>query len=261
VTKAFDELSLVPEAQELRANLAEWMKPVAVRGGALAAGNRVILKFPDLHVRIGIVLAKAVAARLSEDEVAVVLGDVETAREFSGLAQDHIVFTGSPAIGKVVAAAAARNPVPVTLELDGKNPAVTHRIAGTRMLNDGQICLCPDYVLVPSELHDEFAKLVDEFRALFPGYLANPGVVSIVNDRNYDRITGLIDDAVAKGATKLQVVSEQEKSALPSREGRRIPPAVSDGLIHAMAPGAPFGGVGNSGTAAYHGWTRALPPP
>ncbi len=247
---------MVPEAQELRANLAEWMKPVAVTGGfvqqkplgvvgvvgawnfplsltltpaldALAAGNRVILKFPDPQVRTGIVLAKAVATRLTEDEVAVVLGDIETARQFSDLALDHIVFTGSPAIGKVVAAAAARNLVPVTLELGGKNPAVVardadlalaaHRIAGTRILNGGQICLCADYVLVPSELRDEFvAKLVGEFRALFPAYLGNPGVVSIVNDRNYDRITGLLDDAVAKGAPKLQAVNEQEKL-----EGRR----------------------------------------
>lgn len=266
LTKAFDELIFVAPAQELRENLEEWMKPIEVPGGfiqqkplgvvgvigawnfpfeltihpaldALAAGNRVIIKFPDFHVRTGKILAQAVSEYLAEDEVAVVTGDLDTARAFSDLPLDHIIFTGSPAIGKMVAEAAGRNLVPVTLELGGKNPVVVardadfdlaaHRVAGTRVLNGGQICLCPDYAFVPRERGDEFvSKVMSEFRTLFPDYLNNPGAVSIVNDRNFDRVVGLIDDAVAKGATKLQAVNDAEAVELPSKDGRRIPPTV-----------------------------------
>jgi coniferyl-aldehyde dehydrogenase len=299
---------------------------------ALAAGNRVMIKFPELEVRTGQVVAEAVAKYFSEDELVVIVGDLETAQAFSALQLDHIIFTGSPAIGKVVAAAAGQNLVPVTLELGGKNPVVVardadldlaaQRIAGTRMMNSGQICLCPDYVFVAREQGEEFiAKLRNELTTLFPDYLDNPGAVSIVNDRNYDRIIGLIDDATAKGATKIQVVNEAEAAALPSREKRLIPPTIllnvpaeatiseeeifgpvlpvylyddiqevinyvstrpsplgtywygqdsrefqhylhfttsggvtrNDGVVHAFRKGTPFGGVGNSGTGAYHG--------
>lgn len=361
LTKSFDVLSWVPDAEDLRENLEEWMKPVQLSGGfiqqkplgvigvigawnfpldltiqpalaALAAGNRVFIKFPDFHVRTGKVLAEAVSRYFGEDEVAVVTGDLQTAQAFSDLEFDKIIFTGSPAIGKVVATAAARNLVPVILELGGKNPVVVardadldlaaRRVAATRVLNGGQICLCPDYVFVPREHADEFIKKVsDAFMALYPDYLNNPGVVSIVNDRNYDRVVGLIDDAVAKGARKIEVANPDEADALPSRAGRRIAPTLlldvpesakisseevfgpvlsvyryddihevieyvntrpsplaaywyggdsdefrlfldhttsggvtrNDGLIHAFLQGAGFGGVGNSGTGAYHG--------
>lgn len=361
LTKSFDMLSWIPDAQDLRENLEEWMRPVQLQGGfiqqkplgvigvigawnfpldltiqpalaALAAGNRVFIKFPDFHVRTGKVLAEAVSRYFGEDEVAVVTGDLQTAQAFSELQFDKIIFTGSPAIGKTVAVAAARNLVPVTLELGGKNPVViahdadldlaAKRVADTRVLNGGQICLCPDYVFVPREHADEFiGKVLAEFMALYPDYLSNPGAVSIVNDRNYDRVVGLIDDAVAKGARKIEAVNPDEASALPSRAGRRIAPTLlldvpepakisseeifgpvlsvylyddvdevinyvntrpsplaaywyggdseefrlfldhttsggvtrNDGLIHAFLPGAGFGGIGNSGTGAYHG--------
>lgn len=361
LTKAFDVLAWLPDAEDLRENLEEWMKPVQLTGGfiqqkplgvvgvigawnfpldltiqpalaALAAGNRVFIKFPDFHVRTGRVLAEAVSRYFGEDEVAVVTGDLQTAQAFSDLEFDKIIFTGSPAVGKVVATAAARNLVPVILELGGKNPVVVahdadldlaaRRVAGTRVLNGGQICLCPDYVFVPREHADELVRKVsDEFMALYPDYLNNPGVVSIVNDRNYDRVVGLIDDAVAKGARMIEVANPDEADALPSRAGRRIAPTLlldvpesakisseeifgpvlsvypyddihevieyvntrpsplaaywyggdsdefrlfldhttsggvarNDGLIHASLHGAGFGGVGNSGTGAYHG--------
>ncbi|MEU1343311.1 aldehyde dehydrogenase family protein [Streptomyces sp. NPDC005827] len=264
LTKATEVLGLVEEAKCLRTNLEVWMKPTPVDGvapafiqhkplgvigvvtawnfpvilavhpalDALAAGNRVIMKFTDLHARTGEVFARAVAKYLREDEVAVVCGDLETAQEFSDLPLDKIVFTGSPAVGKLVAAAAGANLVPVTLELGGKNPVVVapdadlelaaHRIAGTRMLNGGQVCLCPDYVFVPRQKAEDFtAALQAELARLFPTYTDNPAAVSIVNERNFDRVLGLIEDAVAKGARKITAIEEE-----PSRASRLIPPTI-----------------------------------
>ncbi|MGW5519217.1 aldehyde dehydrogenase family protein [Nocardia africana] len=359
LTKALDVLPSVAAAQELRDNIETWMKPERLPGGfvqkkplgvvgvvgawnfpleltihpaidALAAGNRVIIKFPDHHPRTGALLAGAVAKYLSPDEVSVVVGDLETARLFSELQLDHLVFTGSPTIGKKVAEAAGRNLVPTTLELGGKNPVVVakdadlslaaHRIAGTRLLNGGQICLCPDYVFVPRELSREFAdRMVAEFEAFFPDYSTSGGVVSIVDQRNYDRVIGLIDDAVSRGAHKVTLKTASPVSGADPE--RRVAPTllldvpvdaaitdeeifgpvlpvhlydsldevtdyissrpaplgaywfgpqdsafeqfltsttsggvtVNDAIAHAFLPGAPFGGVGNSGSGAYHG--------
>ncbi len=268
LTKALDTLPVVGSAQELRDGIREWMEPETVPGGyvvkqplgvvgvigawnfpleltihpaidALAAGNRVIIKFPDLHPRTGAILARAVAKYLSPDEVAVVVGDVRTAQAFSELPLDHIVFTGSPAIGRKVAEAAARNLVPTTLELGGKNPAVVsrsadldlaaHRIATTRLLNGGQVCLCPDYVFVHEQDEELFLeKLAQEVEALFPPGAGDSGAVSIVNDRNYNRVNALIDDAVAKGAVRVSSGGHIDSGSAPASGsgGRLIPPTI-----------------------------------
>ena len=269
LTKLFDILAWVGDAKETRDNLGEWMKSVPLDGpvpavveqkpkgvvgvmgawnfpvtltvqpafAALGAGNRVIMKFPEFHPRTGKVFGDAVDKYFGEDEVAVVVGDLHTARAFSELPLDHLVLTGSPAVGRAVATAAGKNLVPLTLELGGKNPVVVgsdadldlaaHRVALGRMMNSGQVCLCPDYVFVPRDRHDVFvSKLEEAFRQAFPTYLGNPGAVSIVNERNYDRIVALIDDAVSKGAKKKQVVDPQEADLLPSRERRLIPPTI-----------------------------------
>ncbi|MFF8321047.1 aldehyde dehydrogenase family protein [Streptomyces bobili] len=264
LTKASEILGLVEEARVLRQGLEEWMKPLPVDGpipafiqhkplgvvgvvtawnfpvalavrpalDALAAGNRVIMKFTDVHVRTGEVFAQAVAKYLGEDEVAVVCGDLRTAQEFSDLPFDKIIFTGSPAVGRLVATAAGANLVPVALELGGKNPVVVapdadldmaaHRIAGTRMLNGGQVCLCPDYVFVPRRHMEEFAaSLQSELAGFFPTYVDNPAAVSLANERNFDRVLGMIQDAEAKGARKITAVDEE-----PSREALLIPPTL-----------------------------------
>ncbi|MEV0692541.1 aldehyde dehydrogenase family protein [Streptomyces sp. NPDC050388] len=269
LSKMFDVLSWLEDVKVNRECLEEWMKPVVLDGpppafieqkpkgvvgvigawnfpvsltvhpafAALAAGNRVIMKFPENHPRTGRVLAQAVAKYFAEDEVAVVLGDLETARDFSSLPLDHIVLTGSPAVGKAVAGAASANLVPVTLELGGKNPVVlgrdadldraAERLALARVMNSGQVCSCPEYVFVPRAHLDTFrTKLEAEFRLLFPTFLENPAAVAIINDRNYERITALIDDATARGATKLQVVAPDEAAHLPSPGKRLIPPTI-----------------------------------
>ena len=204
---------------------------------ALAAGNRVMIKFSDMTPRTAEVFARAVASRMSPEEVVVVGGGLATATAFSDLRFDHLFFTGSPKIGRIVAAAAGKNLVPVTLELGGKNPAIVApdaeidgaavRIAGGRMLNNGQVCLSPDYAFVPVSKKQEFIEAYrDAILTYFPTFVDNPDVVSIINDANYTRITGLIEDAKAKGATEIVIVPEDERDRLPAPAARRMPPTL-----------------------------------
>lgn len=202
---------------------------------ALAAGNRVMIKFSDMTPRTGAVFARAVASRMSPEEVVVVNGGLATASAFSDLRFDHIFFTGSPKVGRLVGTAAARNLVPVTLELGGKNPAIVApdadvadaagRIAAARLFNNGQVCLSPDYAFVPEASRDAF---VEAYRTAvlthFPTFADNPDVVSIVNDANYARVTGLVADAKSKGATEIVIVPEGER--LPDPRSRRLPPTL-----------------------------------
>ncbi|MGQ4618899.1 aldehyde dehydrogenase family protein [Nocardia sp. R7R-8] len=204
---------------------------------ALAAGNRVMIKFSDIPQRTADVFARAVASRMDPDEVTVVRGGLETARAFSDLPFDHIIFTGSPAVGAQVAEVAGKNLVPVTLELGGKNPVVVsrdadlataaERIAGFRLTNGGQICLCPDYVFVPRGSEAEFLAAYEAaIRKFFPTYLDHAGVVSIINERNFDRVVGLVEDAVDKGARAVVIAGPDESPRLPDRKSRRIAPTV-----------------------------------
>ncbi|CUU55053.1 coniferyl-aldehyde dehydrogenase [Parafrankia irregularis] len=209
---------------------------------ALAAGNRVMIKVSEIPSRTADVLAGALAARMHPDEVAVIRGDARTAAAFASLPFDHLIFTGSPEVGALVAEAAGRNLVPVTLELGGKNPVVlggdadvalaAQRIAAGRLLNGGQVCLCPDYVFVPRARLDEFvAAYGSAVRQHFPSYLHDPQAVSLVNDRNFERVRALIDDAAARGARVVHIAAEGEQGTLPpgslSDPGRRlIPPTV-----------------------------------
>ncbi|MEV6060962.1 aldehyde dehydrogenase family protein [Nocardia asteroides] len=204
---------------------------------ALAAGNRVMIKFSDMAPRTGAVFARAVASRMSPEEVVVVNGGLATATAFSDLRLDHIFFTGSPKVGRLVAVAAGRNLVPVTLELGGKNPAIVApdadvadaavRLAAARLINNGQACLCPDYVFVPASRRDAF---VEAYRSAvlthFPTFVDNPDVVSMVDEANYARVTGLVEDAKAKGAVELVLVPEDERDRLPGAQSRRLPPTL-----------------------------------
>lgn len=204
---------------------------------ALAAGNRVMIKFSDMTPRTGEVFARAVASRMSPDEVTVVNGGVQTAADFADLRFDHIFFTGSPKVGRLVGAAAGKNLVPVTLELGGKNPAIVApdadvaeaaaRIAAGRLINNGQVCLCPDYAFVPESGKDAFVEAYRQAALThFPTFIDNPDVVSVVNDANYARVSGLIDDAKVKGATEIVIVPDEERSRVPDSAARRIPPTL-----------------------------------
>jgi coniferyl-aldehyde dehydrogenase len=204
---------------------------------ALAAGNRVMIKFSDMTPRTGAVFARAVASRMSPEEVVVVNGGLQTATAFTDLRLDHIFFTGSPKVGRLVATAAGKNLVPVTLELGGKNPAIVApdadiadaatRLAAARHVNNGQVCLCPDYAFVPESGEQAFVEAYKKaVLAHFPTFVDNPEVVSIVNDANYARVTGLIEDAKSKGATEIVIVPEAERGRVPDAASRRVPPTL-----------------------------------
>ncbi|WP_457108931.1 aldehyde dehydrogenase family protein [Marmoricola sp. URHA0025 HA25] len=229
--------------------IGPWNFPVGLvvqpAAEALAAGNRVMIKFSDVNSRAGAVLARAIEEEFDPRELVVVNGGLDIATAFSALPFDHLFFTGSPAVGKLVQRAAAENLTPVTLELGGKNPVVVghdadipfaaERIAASRMVNGGQVCLCPDYVFVPESMVDQFVSETRRaFLRLLPDYPTNPAVTTIVNDKNFVRVTALISDALDKGATAVLGVSEADARRLPDPATRRIAPTLLLGVTDDM---------------------------
>ena len=196
--------------------IAPWNFPVYLALGplvaALAAGNRAMLKMSEFTPRTTRAVRAMLAEVFAEDEVAVFGGAVLAAQAFSALPFDHLVFTGSPAIAPHVMRAAAANLTPVTLELGGKSPALVaaaadlaaaaRSIVHGKAFNAGQICVAPDYALVPQSKVAEFAKLAESaFRALYPSVAGNADYTGIVTDRQHARLTDILADARAKGAS------------------------------------------------------------
>ncbi|WP_137723030.1 aldehyde dehydrogenase family protein [Prescottella subtropica] len=178
---------------------------------ALGAGNRAILKPSEIVPRTAQVLADAVAEVFDPSEIAVVTGGPDLADTFTSLPFDHLVFTGSTEVGKLVMANAAKNLVPVTLELGGKSPTVVGRsadldaaankIAIAKASNGGQLCVSPDVVYVPREHLDTFVESLEKsYASLLPTITDNPDVVAIVSDRHLARVEGLVADARDRGA-------------------------------------------------------------
>jgi coniferyl-aldehyde dehydrogenase len=210
---------------------------------AFAAGNRVMIKMSEVTPRTA-QLMKSVAPQYFEpDELQVVTGGPDVAAAFAELPFDHLFFTGSPSVGAMVQRAAAQNLVPVTLELGGKNPVVVApdadvrrsaaRIAQARMVNGGQVCVCPDYVFVPDDRVETFVDVArDTLRGMFPAIVSNDDYCSSVNDANYDRVLGLIDDARANGAHVEAVAPGRE--SLPDRASRKIAPTIVRGVDDRM---------------------------
>ncbi len=200
--------------------VAPWNFPIGMvmvpMAGILAAGNRAMVKPSEYTERVAEVFAKAVPLYFAEDEIAVITGGVEVATEFSKLAFDHMIFTGATSVGKHIMRAAAENLVPVTLELGGKSPTIIgrsadktkagQRIALGKMMNAGQICLAPDYLLVAKEQeHDMIESVKAGVSAMYPTLLNNDDYTSVVNGRNYDRLQGYLQDARDKGAELIEV--------------------------------------------------------
>ena len=177
----------------------------------LAAGNRAILKPSEVTPRTAELVARLCAEYLDPLEVAVVNGDAELAEAFTAQPFDHLVFTGSTAIGRAVMTNAAKNLVPVTLELGGKSPVIVStsadldkaafNIAVSKTTNGGQVCINPDLVYVPRKLLDAFVEaLRTAYASLHPAIQGNPDVVAVVNPRHLARVEGYIDDARQRGA-------------------------------------------------------------
>jgi acyl-CoA reductase-like NAD-dependent aldehyde dehydrogenase len=184
--------------------------------GALAAGNRAIIKPSEFVPRTSQLLDDMMRETFEQDVVAVVTGGPEVGEAFAKLPFDHLVFTGSTRIGKVVMRAAAENLVPVTLELGGKSPTIVGddipmEVAATRIMmgkcfNAGQTCIAPDYVFIPEGKEPAF---VDACKAavakMYPTLANNPDFTAIVNERHHARLSGYVEDAKAKGARVVEI--------------------------------------------------------
>jgi coniferyl-aldehyde dehydrogenase len=164
--------------------------------GALAAGNRALLKMSEYTPTFSQLFADLVARSFAPEELAVITGGPDVAAQFSALPFDHLLFTGSTAVGRRVMAAAAQNLTPVTLELGGKSPTVVapdypieraaQRVLAGKLLNAGQTCIAPDYVLVPRRSVADFVAATGlQARRMYPRGLQDPDYCSIVNPRHY----------------------------------------------------------------------------
>jgi coniferyl-aldehyde dehydrogenase len=211
--------------------------------GALAAGNRVMIKPSEITPRFSELLASIVTEFFAPEEMAVVVGDAETGRDFTSLPFDHLLFTGSTAIGRQVAQAAAKNLTPVTLELGGKSPAiidascnlatVVPKLAMGKLLNAGQTCIAPDYVLLPQGHEEAFLEAMSSTIArLYPTLADNRDYTSIVNERHFSRLTSLLDDARSKGA-RIVEINPGKESFQPG--ARKMPPCLVFNVDDSMA--------------------------
>lgn len=211
---------LLPQPLGVVGVLSPWNYPfdlcMAPTIDALAAGNRVMIKPSELAPRFAALLARLVAEHFHVDELSVVQGDAELAAQFCALPWDHLIFTGSTAVGRKVALAAAHTLTPVTLELGGKSPVLlapdcdleqaAERIAWGKLLNAGQTCVAPDYVLVPHDRLQALAQALQRAMSrLYPSLATNPDYCSIVSARHLGRLQGLLDEARAHGAQVLEI--------------------------------------------------------
>ncbi len=216
--------------------MAPWNFPVGMvmvpMAGVLAAGNRAMVKPSEFTEAVSALFAEIVPQYFDESEMAVFTGGVEVGSAFSSLAFDHMIFTGATSVGKHVMRAAAENLVPVTLELGGKSPTIIgrstnkrqagERIALGKMMNAGQICLAPDYLLVAKE---QEAEMIDSVKAgvtaMYPTLLHNDDYTSVVNGRNFERLQSYLDDARQKGAELIEVNPAGEDFA--ASNGNKMP--------------------------------------
>jgi coniferyl-aldehyde dehydrogenase len=323
---------LMPQPLGVVGIISPWNYPLqltlAPMVGALAAGNRVMIKPSELVPQFSALLSRTMAEHFDATEVAVVEGGPAVAQAFAALPFDHLLFTGSPRVGRLVAEAAAKNLTPVTLELGGKSPTVidrsadlaasARRIAYGKLMNAGQTCIAPDYVLCPRGLENAFvAHYFAAVAKLYGADPRNPDYTSIITQAHYDRLDKLLTNAAEKGGrvelraeplaewkrlrkfppclvlatTSDMLVSQEEifgpilpivsydatEQAIAYVNARDRPLAlywfgtdaqardrvlretvaggvtVNDCLLHIAQEHQPFGGVGTSGSGAYHG--------
>jgi aldehyde dehydrogenase (NAD+)/coniferyl-aldehyde dehydrogenase len=200
--------------------------------GALAAGNRAMIKLSEYTPAFAALFARLVRERFAEDEVAVVTGDASIAAAFAALPFDHLLFTGSTAVGRHVMRAAADHLTPVTLELGGKSPVVVapsadfahaaERVAAGKLLNAGQTCIAPDYVLVPRTRLEAFAKAIGfAVSRAYPDLARSPDYTAIASARQFERLCRHLDEARAAGARCYDL-----GGFAPDPATRRFPPIV-----------------------------------
>jgi coniferyl-aldehyde dehydrogenase len=235
---------IIPQPLGVVGIIVPWNYPlflaISPLAAALAAGNRVIIKMSEFTPRTGELLAELVTRYFAADDVTVVLGDASVGADFARLPFDHLLFPGSTRVGHDIMRMAADNLTPVTLELGGKSPALVgpgyplekaaERIMVGKLMNAGQTCIAPDYVLVPAGREQAF---VDAARAVvakcFPAMATTPDYTAIINDRHYQRLQGYVSDAQERGA-RIEPLS----AAAADATARRLPPLallnVDDGM-------------------------------
>jgi coniferyl-aldehyde dehydrogenase len=228
--------------------ISPWNFPLTLTfgplAGILAAGNRCLVKPSELTPAVSALMQRLVAQHFDARELAVVTGGAAVAEAFSRLPFDHLLFTGSTAVGRRVMAAAAANLVPVTLELGGKCPVVVGRSANLaravdriligKLANAGQMCIAPDHVYVPRDALDEFVQRARAWVArAYPGMPSNPDYTAMVSERHARRMQALLADAVERGA---QVVGLGAGAAdvAGGSAGRLVAPALILGATDAM---------------------------
>lgn len=213
-------------------NIVPWNFPFDLSAGPLtemlAAGNRVIIKPSEYTPACADLLRRMVSETFAEDRVAVSVGGPALAREFPALRWDHLLYTGSPAIGREVAKAAAENLVPVTLELGGKCPAIlapdsvdagsVRSVIGTKLVKNGQMCISVDYALVPRAQVAVFVAYAQQYLATeLPDYASSADCTGIITRRHLERLTALADEVRAAGARLVSLGGEGDLAT------RRLP--------------------------------------
>ncbi len=211
---------LMPQPLGVVGILSPWNYPYQLAIGpavaALAAGNRAMIKPSELTPNFSDLLARLVAKLFDPAELCVVTGDADVGKAFSATPFDHLFFTGSTAVGRQVAMAAAANLTPVTLELGGKSPAIidpsadiariARRLAFGKLLNAGQTCIAPDYLMVPQGQSTAVAEQLSRaVKALYPTIESNPDYTSIISERHRDRLAALVEDARTQGARVIEI--------------------------------------------------------
>ena len=220
--------------------IAPWNFPVNMvfspLSQVLAAGNRAMIKPSEFTPATSEVLAQMVREAYDSKEVAIFTGGPEVGQAFSGLAFDHMIFTGATSIARHIMTAAARNLVPVTLELGGKSPVIISRSADIqkalgrvmmgKTLNAGQICLAPDYLLVPEEKLNEVIDAAQAAVArMYPTLLNNEQYTSVINERHYQRLTGYLTEAEERGQ-KVIPVNPAGEDFSQQQGSHKIPPTL-----------------------------------
>jgi len=213
-------------------NIVPWNFPFDLSVGPLvemlAAGNRVIIKPSDYTPACADLLRQMMSETFPEDRVAVSVGGLRLAKEFPTLRWDHLLYTGSPAVGREVAQAAAANLVPVTLELGGKCPAIlaadsvnaesVRSVVGTKLIKNGQMCISVDYALVPRSQVDAFVAHAEHYLTQeLPNYATSADCTGIISTRHLERIVAMIDEARAAGARIVALGGEGDSAT------RRMP--------------------------------------
>jgi coniferyl-aldehyde dehydrogenase len=212
-----------PQPKGVIGNIVPWNFPFDLSVGPLvemlAAGNRVVIKPSEYAPACGELLREMIRATFDRDRVDVAIGGVELAKAFARVRWDHLLYTGSTAVGRAIAKAAAEQLVPVTLELGGKCPAIIaddsidretiKQVLGTKAVKNGQMCISVDYCLVPQEKLEDFAQLAAEHvRESMPGYSRSESCTGVISEKHLNRLENLLDDARERGCDVRQLEPE-----------------------------------------------------